>query len=449
VVPNVTHQCVDNVAVMRPLSKLAVEIERVAEIPQHVAAAAEIALSEPLGPAFLSVPIDLMSEDIDEATADAELARHAGASGRPAPAPDPAKLRELHAMLAAARRPVAVVGNAVVRQGATSELRQLVERHGIPVVCTLASKGALPDDHPFALGAMNRYIDKLLGGRILDRVFEGADLIVLVGYDMAEDIEPVHWSAARGARVALLGPADNPIPRLVRADLTIVGDLRQTLAALGEDAASGGSRREPPPFIEELRQLRERAQNGTRAEDGTRGPGEIVAAARRALGKDGIFVSDIGLHKQYAGLLSETREPNTFLCSNGLGSMGFGMAAALGAKLACPDRQVMAFCGDGGFLSNSQDVETLVRLRVPIALVVLRDGAFGLIKAFQLRGHGRFDPAVVDFADTDFVKLAAALGCPGVRVEPGDRLDAALARALDTPGPFLVEVPVRYEYAQV
>src|SRR5439155_4894280 len=118
-------------------------------------------------------------------------------------------------------------------------------------------------------------------------------------------------------------------------------------------------------------------------------PQLIVKAARRALGPDGVLVSDIGLHKQYAGLFSETNVPNTFICSNGLGSMGFGVAAAMAAQIADPERRVIAICGDGGFLSNSQDLETMVRYELPIVLIIFKDSAFGLIKHYQIRGHNR------------------------------------------------------------
>jgi acetolactate synthase-1/2/3 large subunit/N2-(2-carboxyethyl)arginine synthase len=322
----------------------------------------------------------------------------------------------------------------------------VVEKFGVPVVSTLASKGALADGHDLAVGPVNRYLDGLLADTFMDQVFGDVDLVLLVGYDLAEDVKPVHWTRGRrGITTALVTPVPNPISALVRTDLEVVGSVRQTLAALA-NADFAGARRPAPAVVSKLQAARRQSGAEPAGGEATVAPEHIVRSARRALGPDGVLVSDIGMHKQYAGLFSETTRPNTFLCSNGLGSFGFGIAAALGAQLACPDRRVVAICGDGGFLSNNQDLETAVRYGLPVVVVILKDGAFGLIKNYQIRGHARVHPPSVDFLATDFVQLARAHGCGALRAESTADVEPAIARALERREPTLVEIPVRYAF---
>jgi acetolactate synthase-1/2/3 large subunit/N2-(2-carboxyethyl)arginine synthase len=441
---NHCHQCIDNLAVMRPLTKYAAEFEQASAIPSLVARATSVANTELYGPSYLSFPIDVMHAEVEGAAALDEIDRHKGARGMAAHAPDPHEIIELGRMIARAQHPVAIVGNPVFRERAEAELLVVVEKFGIPVVSTLASKGALTDDHTHAIGPVNRYLDQMLRAPLLDETFGPADLVLLIGYDLSEDVKPVHWTRGRPATVALISSVPNPVPELLKVDHAVIGSIKSTLAALA--SSDFPPRPRSVPVVQRIQKLRRDNGEAPNETGPSIPPRQIVRAARTALGPEGILVSDIGLHKQFAGLFSHTTEPNTFICSNGLGSFGFGIAAAMGAQLACPERRVIAICGDGGFLSNSQDLETMVRYDLPVVIIIFKDGAYGLIKNYQLRGHGRTSSSSVDFLATDFVHLATAHGCYGQRIESPMRLDRALSRALERREPTLIEIPVQYEY---
>jgi acetolactate synthase-1/2/3 large subunit/N2-(2-carboxyethyl)arginine synthase len=319
----------------------------------------------------------------------------------------------------------------------------------VTVVSSLASKGVLPPTHPYYVGAINRYLDGILKAPFMDGVFGDADLILLIGYDLTEDVKPVHWRRP-GRAIAptiLLSQVPNPIPELLQPDLTVVSSIKQALQLLsGPEFKASADRPSPPSIIADIRARKAQSGVGPYQHYPTLPPQLVVKAARQVLGPEGILVSDIGLHKQYAGLFSETEVPNTFMCSNGLGSFGFGLPAALAAQVAFPDRRVLAICGDGGFLSNNQDLETAVRYGLPIVIVILKDSAFGLIKHYQLRGKDRISPPSVDFLSTDFTTLAAAHGCKGVTVASTRRLDKTLQEAFEAREPVLIQIPVAYQY---
>jgi acetolactate synthase-1/2/3 large subunit/N2-(2-carboxyethyl)arginine synthase len=433
---------------MKPVSKWAGELRDVLGIPRAVAEATTAANTEVFGPSFLSFPIDVMQATVDDAKALAEVDKHQGARGAALPLVDRGSLREVEKLLRRSKRPVAIAGNAIFREGATAELTAFVERFGIPVVSTLASKGVLPPAHPLAVGAINRYLDGILKAPLMDALFGEADLILLLGYDLTEDVKPVHWRRPNRpiCPVVLVSQVPNPVADLVKADVTVVSSVKWALSLMAGPEFDGGGLREPPNVIKEIRRLKAESGSSPFQHYPTIPPQLIVKAACKALGPEGILVSDIGLHKQYAALFSDSTRPNTFVCSNGLGSFGFGVAGAMGAQLAHPDKRVLAICGDGGFLSNSQDLETAVRYELPIVLIIMKDSAFGLIKHYQLRGKSRISPPSVDFLNTDFETLAKAHGCHGYTVSSTMRLDKTIEQAFATGEPALIQIPVAYQY---
>jgi N2-(2-carboxyethyl)arginine synthase len=437
-----THQCLDTVSIARSMVKFAHELTSVEEIPAVVAEAMRCSRAIAEGPSFLSFPRDLMGEKIDARTAERLL--DAMPDSTPvAPVAAPATdVRALAEKLAQAEHPVVIVGNLVARQHAEKELRAFVERFSLPTVTSLASKGVLPDSHPLATGPVNKYLDGILEAPVLDRIFASSDLVLLVGFDYAEDVKPEMWRRGRPKEEILLGPVPNTIEHIFRPTREVVGGLGPTLRALAE---AGPRRFSSPTDIAIVSSLKlQKAASGADGR-GLVSPQNAVRALRRALGPDGILCSDIGLHKQIAGLFTDTERPNTFLCSNGLGSFGTGLGLALGAKVACPDRRVGAIVGDGGFHSNSQDLETAARCGIPFVVVVFKDNAYGLIKYYQLKGRHRLAPADVEFGSVDFVGLARANGWEAQRIESDGAVDTALDAAFEADRPTLLEVPVEYE----
>jgi acetolactate synthase-1/2/3 large subunit/N2-(2-carboxyethyl)arginine synthase len=442
---NQTHQCIDNVAVVGPMCKFARQLDSVAEIPDTVTEALRIARGEVPGPSYISFPVDLMKEEIDDHSAERLLDRM-GSCAPPGPArPDPADLQWLAGEIRRARRPMALAGNLVIREDACAELRAFVERWQVPLVTSLASKGVLPETHPLYIGAVNKYLDGILHHAVLDELFRDCDLMVLIGYDFGEDTKPGQWKRNDFVRSIYLSPNPNPMGPAFQPEREIRGSLKLALPMLAEMAPRSGG----PSDRTAIAQLKHRKASSGEApfQSYPTIPAQaIVRTVRDVIGPDGILCSDIGLHKQYAGLFSDTYEPNTFLCSNGCGTFGFGLPAGMAAKLARPDRRVAVICGDGGFHSTSHDLETAVRYRLPIVVVLLKDNSYGLIKYYQLTDKDTVESNSVDFGDVNFCRLAKANGWDASFVTGRRMLEEKLAQAFEKNRPTLLELPVRYQY---
>ena len=438
--PNVTHQCLDSVGVMRPLTKYAVQLERPHEIVDLVDSAVANSLVEPVGPSFVSLPVDLIGAEVDREVPAA-----------PAPQPrtvvvDPAwrdKVAAVAELIRAARHPVFVVGSATIRAGAVDTLRALAERLQVPVITTYTAKGVLPADHPLSYGAVSGYMDGILGFPALDQLFGPADLVVTVGYDYAEDLRPPMWTRGTAKRVVRIAPTVNPIPRGFAPDVDVVADVADVLDALEVETKSVAAKQ--PHDITALRErIAAFLADDVDYPDGMRVQ-QVIDCMNSVL-VDGTFVSDIGFFRHYGVLFARSDQPYGFLTSAGCSSFGYGLPAAMAASIARPGQPVFLLAGDGGFHSNSSDLETAVRLRLPIVIVVVNNSRNGLIELYQNIGHHRSHAPAVAFESVDFVQLAQANGCEAVRAGDREGLLAALRKGVEHEGPFLVEVPVAYDF---
>ncbi|WP_394821535.1 thiamine pyrophosphate-binding protein [Pendulispora albinea] len=443
---NHVHQCLDQVEIMRSMCKYASELRDPRQIPAEVRKALEAAYSELMGPSYLSLPVNVLGAEIPDAEGQALLGQAGAIHPKKAPQSDAADLKAVHELLVKAERPVVIVGNSLHREDAVAEARAFVAKYQIPAVSSLASKGIISDDDPCSLGAINRYLNGILKMPVIDEVFGKADVVVLLGFDICEDVKPAMWLTGRKKTIVRIGSTPNEASRLVKTDLDIVGSVKQALQTLNRPENEVSRSNWAADIARTIREAKRATGGNGHQHYPTVPPPAIVREVRRALNGDGILCSDIGLHKQYAGLISETTESNTFLCSNGLGSFGSGMALAIGAKLARPEKKVAAIVGDGGFHSNSQDLEFLARYDLPIVIVMMKDSAYGLIKHYQVRGGQEHDKNLVDFLSVDFVKLAEANGCRGVSVQSSKNLRREIERAFELSEPTLIEVPVQYEH---
>jgi N2-(2-carboxyethyl)arginine synthase len=442
---NHVHQCLDQVGIMRSMCKYANELHDPRQIPVEVRKALEAAYSELMGPSYLSLPVNILGAEIPDAEGQELLERAGPICRKKAPQADAGDLKVLHELLAKAGRPVVIVGNSLHREDAVAETRTFIAKYQLPTISSLASKGIIADDDPCSLGAINRYLNGILKMPVIEEVFGKADVVVLLGFDICEDVKPAMWLTGRKKTIVRISSTRNEASRLVKADIDIVGSVKETLQTLTRAQRGVARMNWAVDISRAIREAKHAIANSTHYYP-TVPPPAIVREVRRALGASGILCSDIGLHKQYAGLLSETVESNTFLCSNGLGSFGSGMALAIGAKLARPETRVAAIVGDGGFHSNSQDLECLARYDLPIVIVMMKDSAYGLIKHYQVRGGQEHDKNLVHFLSVDFVKLAEANGCRGVSVQSCKNLTREIERAFELREPTLIEVPVQYDH---
>ena len=436
------HQVVDIVRMFQPVTKWNTRVERVDAIPEIVRKAFRVATLEKPGPTHIELPENL-----------AAMAPESGNAIQPIPPgrtyfPEPTDEAIDHGarLLAASSRPIVLAGNGVLRRHASDALRALANGLHVPVAVTFMGKGAIDDRSHLSLMAVGLQArDHVLAG------FDRADLVICVGYDLVE-YAPAHWNADGSKRIIHIDTQPAEVEAAYQPEVELVGDIDGTLRRLLEAVLPRGvggrdaSTRHASQEILVNADLRTALLEDLLTCEDDQGfpikPQRAIHEMRRALGPDDIVVSDVGAHKVWVSRLYQAYQPNSVIISNGFAAMGISLPGAIAAKLVHPDRKVIALCGDGGFLMNSQELETAKRIGTNIVVVVWRDDGYGLIDWKQRNEFGR--PFGVEFGNPDLVAYAQSFGIAGFRPTSADDLYPTLKRALDVDGPALVEVPIDY-----
>ncbi|GAA2681990.1 acetolactate synthase large subunit [Nonomuraea recticatena] len=423
-----SHQIVDLVSLFRPITKWAELVPTAAAVPEMLRKAFKIAQTERPGAVYLAIP-----EDVEKAPVPDDA--------RPLPVnvvrpvdPSPAQIARAADLLATARRPIVLAGHGAARAGARDALVRFSEHLGIPVATTFNGKGVFPDDHRHALGAFG-----FMRHDHVNFAFDEADVLISVGYELQE-FDPVKINPDRSKKIVHIHQFPAEVDEHYPVAVGVQGDLSRSLHALGEAVHR---RFTLSPTVEKVRTLiREEFARG-QGEDGfPLTPRRVVADIRQAMERDDIVLADTGAVKMWMSRMYPTYEPNTMLVSNGLSSMGFAVPGAIAAKLAFPSRRVLAATGDGAFLMNSQELETAVRERIPITVLIWEDGAYGLIDWKMGLELGR--SSSIAFGNPDFVRYAESFGARGHRVRTAEELLPTLREALAYEGVSVITVPVDY-----
>jgi acetolactate synthase-1/2/3 large subunit len=414
------QMAIDHHALFRPITKatLALRAGRVASV---LVEALDVALSEPMGPVHLDLP-----EDVAQAPATEDPPPIP--TGRRRPPPAAPSMRRAAEVLRAARRPVVVVGASAMRMRDPTLLRALIERHRLPFASTTMAKGLVSEDHPLALGCIER-----ARRQVQRELLRSADLVIGLGYDVVE----VEYEAWIG-RVPLLSIDVDPVDAdgSVAIAHEVVGDLDAALAWLAA----------LPPLAPEwpadlATRHRERFQRALRPPLHGFGPHHAIDVVRAVLPPDGILAFDVGAHTHQIASQWTTPAPRRFLITNGWSSMGFGLPAAIAAKLACPAQPVVALIGDGCFQMTAGEVAVARRLGLALPIVVLDDGWLSLIQVKQVRRG--LDVYGTDLGETPLAEPPAHyFGVPAVAARTADDLARALGRALAADHPTVIEAKV-------
>jgi acetolactate synthase-1/2/3 large subunit len=420
-----SHQYVDLLRVMRPITKWNARLSDPAIIPEVVRKAFKLAEGEKPGATHIELPEDVMAAQTDGAP----LPRRRQAR------PEPAARELLRAadLVSGAISPVALAGNGVVRGNAAPALREFVRATGIPVAETFMGKGLLPPDNPRALGTVG-----LQSGDYTMAGFDEADLVLAIGYDLVEH-SPEQWNPKRDKTVICIDSLPAETDAYFIPEVELVGDIYNVLTRLAEEGRhvphEGGSARLRDLVLGRFEQAKD-------DEHFPMQPPRVLYDIRQALGREDILISDVGLHKLWIARMFPAYEPNTVLIANGLAGMGFALPAAIAAKLVHPRRKVVTVSGDGGFLMNCQELETAARLKTPFVNVIWENSSYGSIVWKQDKKFGSHFGT--DFTNPDFVKLAEGFGIPGWRCEAADEFGERLRHALSLDVPSLIVVPIDY-----
>ena len=437
------HQVVDVVDMFEPVTKWNARIERVNTIPEIVRKAFRQATLEKPGPTHIELPENVAATKLTGEDA----ALRPLAPGR-AYFPEPPDEAIAHAarLLNGAERPIVLAGNGVLRRGAAQQLRDFAKHFHLPVAATFMGKGAVDDRSHLSLMAVGLQArDHVLTG------FDRADLVISVGYDLVE-YAPSRWNPDGTKRIIHIDTQPAEVDADYQPVVELIGDIGGALEALIEAALPGGvggrtaserhASRETVVHADLRNSLLGDLQACVNDDAYPIKPQRALYELRRALRPQDIVVSDVGAHKIWVARLYQAYEPNTVIISNGFAAMGIALPGAIAAKLVHPDRKVVALCGDGGFLMNSQELETAKRIGANVVVVIWRDNGYGLIDWKQRNAFGR--PYAVEFDNPDFVRYAESFGIPGFRPTTADELYPTLMRALELDGPAVIDVPIDY-----
>lgn len=423
-----SHQAMDVVDMFRPLTKWARQVIHPDNVPEIVRKAFKLAVREKPGACHIELPENIAALDSERSPLKFDKLRR--------PAPDEKIIDQAVALIRDAERPVILAGNGAIRKRASRQLRTFAHRTGFPVINTFMGKGALPRTDPhclFTVGLQARDFNVT--------VLEQADLVVAVGYDLVE-YHPRLWNTGVAKRILHIDFLPAEVDENYPVDVEINADIANAIWQLNERFMDGPALTDITRYSGIRDQLL--ADFAAHAEDtgSPIRPQKVLWDARQFLEADDIVLSDVGAHKMWIARYYQCDEPNTCLISNGFCSMGFAMPGAMAAKLVHPDRRVLAICGDAGALMNIQDLETARRIGLPFVMMVWEDGEYGLIKWKQQSHFGEHSDLA--FSNPDWVKLAEAFGCRGIRCERAEDLRSALEEAFACDVPVILALPIDY-----
>lgn len=420
-----SHQVLDLELMFHPITKYSSRLLTPNVIPEVVRKAFKLAQTEKTGAAFIEFPENIAKYEVDE------LPLPVKNPSQPEPSAD--RVDRAAELISNAKAPLILAGNGVVRAKAWQQLTDFAERLNIPVANTFMAKGVVP----FARNAQALGSVGLQARDYVNCGFDTADVIICVGYDLVE-YHPYLWHPTRDRIIVHVDSTPAEVDAYYPVAVGVVGDIKHSLVRIGELATPHQGHRMRPlrdALVEEMSSHKNDDSFPVK-------PQKVIWDLRTALDMEDIVICDVGAHKMWMARMFRCEYPNTCIISNGFASMGIAVPGAIAAKLAYPERKVVAVTGDAGFLMNSQEIETAMRLKLPMVILIWNDNGYGLIKWKQLNQFGR--ASYVDFTNPDFIKYAESFGAKGYRIERVADLLPTLQKALADDTVSIIDCPVDY-----
>lgn len=420
-----SHQVLDLVNLFAPISKYSTQIREPEVIPEIVRKAFKVAEAEKPGCSFIDFP-----ENIAEMEVDNHHPLKVQAASLPAPRAD--KLKQASDLIEKAKYPIIMAGNGVIRANAENALIGFAEALHIPVATTFMAKGVIPFSHPLCIGTVGLQARDFVSCGI-DR----SDVIICVGYDMVE-YHPYLWNPDNSHKIIHIDSMPAEVDSHYIVETGIIGDLNECLNELADETHASETLHN-----ENLKNTIEE-EFSLHANDNAFPvkPQKIIWDLRQAIEDDDIVLSDVGAHKMWMARMFQAEASNTCIISNGFASMGIALPGAIAAKLARPDKTAIAITGDAGFLMNVQELETAMRIKTPIVIIIWNDSNYGLIKWKQEAQFGR--ESNIHFNNPDFVMLAESFGAKGYRISKTEELLPTIEQAIKDDTVVIIDCPVDY-----
>ena len=431
---NDAFQEADTTGITRPITKHNFLVRHVDDLGPTLRAAFHIAGTGRPGPVVVDVPVDVSTDETDK-----PVPKEVHLPGyRPTVEGNMRQIRLAADAINEAQRPLIYAGGGVIIAGAADELRQLATRGHIPVTTTLMGLGGFPEDSPLSLKMLGMH-----GTAYANYAMQHADTIIAIGARFDDRITgKLDEFAPRRECIIHIDVDPASISKNIRVDIPVVGDARHILAELVK-------RIEPADheawwgMIDSWRDKHPLAYDKA---DGTLKPQYIIEQLREATRGQAIITTEVGQNQMWAAQWYIYTRPRQFITSGGLGTMGYGFPAAIGAQVACPDRTVIDIAGDGSFQMNIQELSTAVREKLPVNVALLNNGYLGMVRQWQEMFFGRrYSSTVLSDGNPDFVKVAEAYGARGILVEHTDQVRDAIDDAIAHPGPVILDFHINPE----
>ena len=419
-------QIVDVVDMMQPITKYTRQIVSGENIPNRIREAFRLAEEERPGAVHLELPEDIAVEEVKSKVLKKSFVRR--------PVAEKKSIESAVCMIEESRHPLLLVGAGANRKMTSRMLRTFVDKLGIPFITTQMGKGVIDERDPLFLGNA-----ALSDGDFLHRAVEAADLIINVGHDVVE--KPPFFMTDDGLKVIHINFISASVDPVYFPQVEVVGDISNSIWRLTEAA-----QRKDHWDFERFMKIKEHLENHISATELDDRfpiyPQRFVHDVRQVIGEDGIVALDNGVYKIWFARNFKAYSPNTVLLDNALATMGAGLPSAMAARMVYPDRPIVAICGDGGFMMNSQEIETAVRLKMNLIVMILNDNAYGMIRWKQ--AHGSFPDFGLTLGNPDFQKYAESYGAHGHKLDAATQIIPQVKECLKRGGVHIIEVPVDY-----
>lgn len=424
----------DIIGITTPITKYNYQVKEASEIPKSVKSAFYIATTGRPGPVIIDLPKDTQTN-----TSQMEFNDDITIRGyKPSMEPHPIQVKKAVELLLNAERPVILAGGGVISSNASQELLALTELLMAPVATSLMGKGCLPENHPLSLGMIGMH-----GNRVANKLILEADVVLAVGTRFSDRTTGILDEFCIDSKIIHIDIDSAEIGKNVEIDIPIVGDAKKTLKEIHQSLRKQFNKKSSlwPQKVQELKD--QLLDTDTGVED--LNPPKLLKELRKILSEDAIIATEVGQNQMWAALHFRVYQPRTFISSGGLGTMGFGFPAALGAKVARPDRTVVDIAGDGSFIMTSQDLASSVLEKIPVTVIVLNNSVLGMVAQWQRLFYNRRYSAVNLENLPDFVKLAEAYGAQGFRVGSLKEFSEAVKKAIKNEVTTVIDVPISSE----
>jgi acetolactate synthase-1/2/3 large subunit len=431
-----SFQEADIIGITTPITKYNHQISTAAEIPKAVNEAFYIATTGRPGPVLLDFPKDVQTETAEmDFNAKIELRGY-----KPPSNPHPLQVRKAIGLLVEAERPLILAGGGVITANATDELLTVSELLLAPVATTFMGKGSIPEIHPLSLGNIGMH-----GNPLANKLLLEADVLLAVGTRFADRATANIDTFCPEAKKIHIDIDAAEIGKNIEVDIPIVADAKKALVAIYEGLIQQVKKRTDSPWMQRVKQARQLLNPPENSEPKELKPKPLLQTLRKLLPEDAIVTTEVGQNQMWSALYFKALKPRTFISSGGLGTMGFGFPASLGAKTACPQRPVVDIAGDGSFIMTEQELACSVLEDIPVTVIVLNNGVLGMVAQWQRMFYKSRYMAVKLGKSPDFVKLAEAYGAQGFHIQSIPEFEKAVKEALKSKVTTVIDVPISSE----